>query len=72
MDPTAAVDPYADDIADPTFASPLSLHAMMETFMTAQAAHEQLIDELLTEVAVLRVYFAKYRSAFPPPPPFDP
>ena len=45
---------------------------MMETFMTTQATHGQLIDELIIEVAVLRADFAKYRSAFPPPPPFNP
>ena len=44
----------------------------METFMTTQATHGQLIDELLTEVVALRVDFAEYRSAFPPPPPSDP
>ena len=44
---------------------------MMETFMTTQAAHRQLLDELITKVATLRADFAEYRSAFPPPPPFD-
>ena len=39
--------------------------------MTTQATHGQLLDELLTEVASLREDFAEYRSAFPPPPPFD-
>ena len=43
----------------------------MESFMTTQVAHGQLLDELLTEVASLRADFAEYRSAFPPPPPFD-
>nr|POE66419.1 hypothetical protein CFP56_29266 [Quercus suber] len=37
-----------------------------------QATHGQLIDELLSEIAALRADFAKYRSAFPPPPPSDP
>ena len=72
MDPTATVDPSggADDV-DPTVAPPFSLHAMMESFITTQAAHGQLLDELLTEVASLRADFAKYRSAFPPPPLSD-
>ena len=39
VDPTIAVDPYADDTTDPIVASLLSLHAMMETFMTTQATH---------------------------------
>ena len=57
VDPTAA-----DDTTDPIVAPPLSLRAMMETFITTQAAHRQLIDKLLTEVATLRVDFAKYMS----------
>ena len=72
VDPTAAVDPSggAEDV-DPTIAPPLSLCAMMQTFMTTQAAYRQILDELLTEVASLRANFAEYRSAFPPPPPFE-
>ena len=65
------VDPATDDTVDPIAAPPLSLYAMMETFMTTKAAHEQLIDKLLTKVAVLRANFAEYRSAFPPPLPSD-
>ena len=67
------VDPSGDDDAvDPTVIPPLSLHAMMESFMTTQAAHGQLLDELLTKVASLRADFAEFRSAFPPFPPSDP
>ena len=65
MDPFGGV---AD--VDPTVAHPLSLRAMMESFMTTYAAHGQLVDELLKEVASLRANFVEYRSAFPPPPPF--
>ena len=70
MDLTTVVDPSsgADDV-DPTVAPPLSLYAMMESFMTTQAAHVQFLDELLTEVASLRANFAEYRSTFPPPSP---
>ena len=39
--------------------------------MTTQAAHGQLLDGLITEVAALRVDFSEYRSAFPPLPPSD-
>ena len=72
VDPTTTVDPSggANDV-DPTVAPPLSLRAMMQSFMTTQATHGQLLDELLTEVASLREDFAKHRSAFPPPPPFE-
>ena len=56
---------------DPFVPPHLSLRSMMETFMSTQAAHGQLLDELLIEVAALRTDFDEYRSAFPPPPPSD-
>nr|POE92661.1 hypothetical protein CFP56_35204 [Quercus suber] len=78
VDPTIAVaydgdDEVHVDIAaiEPTIPPPLSPHVMMETFMTTQAAHGQLLDGLIAEVATLREKFSKYRSTFPPPPPFD-
>ena len=81
-DQPAAVDPTVEEIqvdpitdaktGDPTITPPLQLHAMMETFMTTQETHGQLIDELLTKVAALRADFTENRSAFPPPPPSDP
>ena len=39
MDLTAVMDPNVNDTADPIVASPLSLRAMMETFITTQTAH---------------------------------
>ena len=57
--------------ADPFVPLCLSLRSMMETFMTTQAAHGQLLDELLTEVAALTIDFDEYRSAFPPLLPLD-
>ena len=72
VDPTVAVDPISGaNEVDPTVAPPFSLHAMMQSFMTTQATHGQLLDELLTKVASLRVDFMEYRGAFPPPPPFE-
>ena len=72
VDPTAVVDPSGDDeVVDPTVTPPLSLRAMMESFMTTQTTHGQLLDELLIEVAALKADFAEYRSVFPPPPPSD-
>ena len=55
----------------PTVPPPLSLRAMMETFITTQAAHGQLLNELITKVVALRVDFTEYRNAFPPLPPLD-
>ena len=73
VDPTVAVDPTSDDdTVNPTITLPLSLCAMIETLMTTQKAHGQLIDELLIEVVALRADFAEDRGAFPPPPPSDP
>ena len=72
VDPTAAVDPagHAEDV-DPSIAPPLTLRAMMQSIITTQAAQGQLLDELLTKVASLRVDFSNNRSFFPPPPPFE-
>ena len=72
MDPTAAVDPasHAEDV-DPSIAPPLSLRATMQSIMTTQAAQGQLLDELLTKVALLRPHFLDYRSSFSPPSPFE-
>ena len=78
VDPTIVVADDGDDgvhadsaAAEPTVPPPLSLRAMMKTLMTTQATHGQLLDGLIAEVAMLRVDFVKYRSAFPPPPPSD-
>lgn len=68
IDPTTAMDLDTTD-AEPTIPPPLSLRAMMETFMMTQATHGQLLDKLLTEVATLRADFSESRSAFPPPTP---
>ena len=72
VDPNATVDSSggAEDV-DPSVAPPLSLCAMMQSFMTTQDAHGQLLDELLIEVASLRADFAEFKSAFPPPSPFE-
>jgi len=46
---TAAMDPSGGaENVDPTVTPPLSLRGMMQSFMTTQAAHGQLLDELLT------------------------
>ena len=59
-DPTATVAKDGDDEVDVdttatmhTGPPPPSLHAMMETVMTTQATHGQLLDGLLAEVAAL-------------------
>ena len=49
VDLIAAVDPSggADDV-DPIVTPPFLLRATMESFMTTQATHGKLLDELLT------------------------
>ena len=78
VDPITVVADDGDDgvhadsaTAEPTVPPPFSHCAMMETFMTTQTAHGQLLDGLIAKVAMLREVFLEYRSAFPPLPPFD-
>ena len=74
VDPTIALDLAGDDdeTTDPAITPPFSLRATMESFMTTQAAHRQLLDELITKLAALIANFSKYRSVFPPLAPSDP
>lgn len=39
--------------------------------MTTQAAHGQLLDDLITDVAALKANFTEYKSSFLSPPPLD-
>ena len=64
VDPTAAVDPL------PSSSSDSSIRSMLDTVMTVQAAHGQLLVDVLMEIQVLRVDLASARRSSPPPP-FD-
>ena len=75
-DPIVAVAEDGDDEVDVHIAvvahigpPPPSLHAMMETIITTQTAHGQLLHGLLAEVAALRVDLVAYRRPVPPFPP---
>ena len=77
-DPTTAVAEDGDDEVDVDTAAtthtcppPPSLRAMMETIMTTQAAHGQLLYGFFAEVATLRADLADYRRVVPPSPPSD-
>ena len=77
-DPTVASVEDGDDEVDVDIVaaahigpSPPSLRGMMETIMTTQATHGQLLYGIFAEVAALRVDLAYYRHAVPPSPPFD-
>ena len=47
-----------------------NIRRMLETIMTVQAAHGQLLVDMLNELYALRVDL-KYIRRLPPPPPFD-
>ena len=77
-DPTAAIAKDGDDEVDVDTAvvahtgpPPPSLHAMMKTIMTTQAAHRQLLHGLLAEVTALQADLADYRHPVPHSPPSD-
>ena len=65
MDPIAAVDPSRST------SSSSSMHTILETCLIVQAAHGQLLLDLLNEVAVLQADLANARGAFSPAPPSD-
>ena len=77
-DPIAAIAQDGDDevdvdIVDAAHTGPLppSLHAMMETIMTTQAAYGQLLHGLLAEVGAMRADLAHYTRPVPPSTPSD-
>ena len=64
VDPTTIVDP-------PPFTSDdSSIRCMLDTIMTVQLAHGQLLMDMLTELQALHAELANFRQS-PPPPPFD-
>ena len=64
IDPTAAIDPppYASDDS--------SLQGMLETVMTIQAAHGQILVDVLVELQALHGDLESVQHSSPPPP-FD-
>nr|POE92176.1 hypothetical protein CFP56_55886 [Quercus suber]POF02056.1 hypothetical protein CFP56_18180 [Quercus suber]POF14761.1 hypothetical protein CFP56_43608 [Quercus suber] len=77
-DPTAAVVEDGDDEVDvdttaaaQTGPPPPSLRAMMETIMTTQATHGQVLYGLLADIAALRADVADFRRQVPPSPSSD-
>ena len=72
-------DPTADDFMDPTIdvyppsstSSSLSMHTMLETCLTVQVTHGQILLDLPNEVTALRADLAHTRGASPPAPPSD-
>ena len=76
--PSSSGDPIADAFVHPTATTTpppstsddLSIHRMLDTVMTVQAAHAQLLMDVLTELHALHVDLLSFRQS-PPPPPFD-
>ena len=71
-------DPTADEYVDPTTATApppstsddSSIRHMLDTVMTVQAAHGQLLVDVLMELQALHAELVSFRWS-PPPPPFD-
>ena len=66
----AYVDPIAAAALPPSTSDDLSIHRMLDTIMTVQAAHGQLLVDVLTELQALHANLASFRWS-PLPPPFD-
>ena len=71
-DPTAEeyVDPMAVVDPPPSTTGDSSIQSMLATIMTVQAAHGQLLVDVLMELQVMRADLASIRWT-PPPSPFD-
>ena len=65
VDLTVAVDP------PPSSSSDSSLRSMLDTVMIVQAAHGQILLDMLTEFQALRADLASARVSTPLAPPFD-
>ena len=75
--PPSLGDPTAEEFVDSTDAATSpptsddsSIHRMLDTVMTVQAIHGQLLVDILMELPALRANLASFRWS-PPPPPFD-
>ena len=65
MDPTATMDP------PPSTSSSSSMHTLLETCLTVQVVHGQILLDLLNEVVALQANLVGARGAFPLAPPSD-
>ena len=61
VDPTAVVDP------PPSTSDDSSIRSMLDTIMTIQVAHGQLLVDVLTELQALRANLVSVRRSSPPP-----
>ena len=65
-----SVDPAAAAVPPPSTLDNSSIRHMLETVMTVQAAHGQLLVDMLDELHALQANLEHLRWP-PPPPPFD-
>lgn len=65
-----SVDPVATAVPPPSSSDDSDIQRMLETVMTVQAAHGQLLVNMLDEFRALRADLEHLRRS-PPPPPFD-
>ena len=66
----AYFDPTATTAPPPSTSDDSSICRILDTIMTVQAAHGQLLVDVLTELQALCVDLASFKQS-PPPPPFD-
>ena len=66
----AFVDPTTTAAPPPSTLDDSSICRMLDTVMTVQAIHGQLLVDILMELPALRANLASFRWS-PPPPPFD-
>ena len=66
----ASVDPAAAAVPPPSTSDDSDIRYMLETVMIVQAAHGQLLVDMLNELRSLQVDLESFRRS-PPPPPFD-
>ena len=65
VDPTVVFKPLASSLGD------TSIRSILDTVMAIQAAHGQLLLDVLTKLRALRVDLMSTRGSTPQPPPFD-
>ena len=66
----AFVDPVAAAVPPPSTSDDFYIRHTLETVMTVQAIHGQLLVDLLDEIRALRADLEHFLRS-PPPPPFD-
>ena len=61
---------HAADVPPPPTSDDSNIRRMLEIVMTVQAAHGQILGDMLDELCALRADLEHLRRS-PPPPPFD-